>query len=191
MKREEDAEKIRDEIQSCRKCGLHKTRNTPVPGEGSLDPKAMFIGEAPGFNEDRQGKPFVGRAGDVLDEMLDLTGLKREEIFITNILKCRPPGNRDPEAEEIKECTPYLDRQISLIKPDVIVTLGNFATSYIMEKFGLKPETIGKVHGKVFRISNLMLTAKIIPMYHPAVVLRNPNLKGSLIEDFRMLKETL
>ena len=108
-----------------------------------------------------------------------------------NILKCRPPNNRDPEPLEIKACTPYLDRQIALIKPKIMVTLGNFATSYILEKFGLKPESIGKVHGKFFKISNLMLTTKIIPMYHPAVALRNPQLKSILREDFKVLKDVI
>ena len=191
MGKEEDIPGIRKEVESCRKCGLWETRKNPVPGEGSLHPKVMFIGEAPGFNEDVQGKPFVGRAGEVLDELLDLIGLERGEVFITNILKCRPPGNRDPQTEEIMACTPYLDKQIALIKPKIIVTLGNFATSYILGRFGLESENIGKVHGKIFKISNLMLSAKIIPVYHPAVVLRNPNLRGSLVEDFRILKDIM
>ncbi len=191
MGKEEEFTKMGEEVESCRKCGLWKTRKNPVPGEGSLNPKVMFIGEAPGFNEDLQGKPFVGRTGEVLDELLDLTGLKREEVFITNILKCRPPGNRDPQPSEIRACTPYLDKQIALIKPGIIVTLGNFATSYILGKFGLKPESIGKTHGKVFRISNLILSTKIIPIYHPAVVLRNPDLRGSLVEDFKALKDIM
>lgn len=191
MSSEEGISEIEKEVENCRKCELWKTRKNPVPGGGAIPPRVMFIGEAPGFNEDQQGKPFVGRAGQVLDELLEMIGLKREEVFITNVLKCRPPGNRDPQPEEIKACTPYLDRQISLLKPKIIVALGNFATSYIMERFGMKMESIGKVHGKVFKISNLMLSAKIIPMYHPAVVLRNPNLRASLVEDFRVLKEVM
>jgi uracil-DNA glycosylase family 4 len=191
MEKEEGILRIMEEVESCRKCGLWKTRKNPVSGEGSLHPKVMLIGEAPGFNEDQQGKPFVGRGGGVLDELLGLIGLERGEVYITNILKCRPPGNRDPLPEEIRKCTPYLDRQISLIKPKIIVTLGNFATSYILEKFGLEPENIGKIHGKVFTISNLMLTARIIPVYHPAVVLRNPELRGSLVEDFKILEDVM
>ncbi len=191
MDKEEEISKIREQVESCRKCELWETRKNPVPGEGPLQPKVMFIGEAPGFNEDLQGKPFVGRGGEILDEMLRLIGLKREEVFVGNILKCRPPNNRDPEPLEIKACTPYLDRQIALIKPKIMVTLGNFATSYILEKFGLKPESIGKVHGKFFKISNLMLTTKIIPMYHPAVALRNPQLKSILREDFKVLKDVI
>ena len=112
MDKEEEISKIREQVESCRKCELWETRKNPVPGEGPLQPKVMFIGEAPGFNEDLQGKPFVGRGGEILDEMLRLIGLKREEVFVGNILKCRPPNNRDPEPLEIKACTPYLDRQI-------------------------------------------------------------------------------
>lgn len=189
MGKEEEFEKIMKEVESCRKCGLWKTKKNPVLGEGSLHPKVMFIGEAPGFNEDLQGKPFVGRAGEVLDELLGLIGLERKDVFVGNVLKCRPPNNRDPQPSEIRACTPYLDKQIALIKPKIIVTLGNFATSYIMEKFGLKAESIGRVHGRIFRISNLVLSTKIIPMYHPAVVLRNPDLRSSLVEDFRFLKD--
>jgi uracil-DNA glycosylase family 4 len=191
MEKEKGISRVREEVGSCKKCGLWKTRKNPVSGEGSPNPKVMFIGEAPGFNEDQQGEPFVGKAGEVLNELLGLIGLKREDVYITNILKCRPPGNRDPEPSEIKACTPYLDRQIALIKPKITVTLGNFATSYILEKFGLKPETIGKIHGKVFGISNLILSTKIIPMYHTAAVLRNPGLRETLVEDFRVLKDIM
>lgn len=189
MEKEEEFAGIWKEVESCRKCELWKTRKKSVPGEGPLDPKVMFIGEAPGFNEDLQGKPFVGKGGEVLSELLGLIGLKREDVYITNVVKCRPPGNRDPQPSEIKACTPYLDRQIALIKPKIIVTLGNFATSYILERFGLKPENIGKVHGKVFKISNLILSTKIIPMYHPAAVLRNPGMRETLVEDFKVLND--
>lgn len=191
MEKENEMGKISEAVTECRKCGLWKTRKNPVPGEGSLEPKIMFIGEAPGFNEDAQGIPFVGRAGKVLDELLEYIGLERKDVFIGNILKCRPPNNRDPQPEEIKACTPYLDRQIALIKPKMICTLGNFSTSYLLEKFGMKPESIGKIHGKVFSIRNLMLSSKIIPLYHPAAALRNPDLKSVIREDFRVLKELI
>jgi len=142
---------MNEEIKNCKRCNLWKTRNNIVIGEGSLNADIMFIGEAPGYYEDKQGRPFVGKAGKILDELLNSVELKREEIYITNILKCRPPGNRDPLPEEIKACTPYLDRQIEIIKPKKICTLGNFATNYIFSSFGLKPESIGKIHGKVFK----------------------------------------
>ncbi len=188
MSKEGEVKKLEGEVKDCKKCGLWKTRNNPVVGEGSLNSGIMFIGEAPGHNEDQQGKPFVGRAGKVLDELLALANLKREDVYIGNIIKCRPPKNRNPMPEEIKACTPYLDRQISIIKPRIICTLGNFATAYILEKFGLKPESIGKVHGRVFRVRNLLLDTKIIPLYHPASAVYNPNKKPMLMSDFSSIR---
>jgi DNA polymerase len=189
--REKEVKSIEEEVKNCRKCPLWETRTNPVVGEGSLNPKVMFIGEAPGYNEDKEGRPFVGKAGKVLDELLESIGLKREEVYIANVLKCRPPNNRDPKPEEIKACTPYLNRQISIIKPKIICTLGNFATSYILEKFGIKPDNIGKIHGNVYRIKNLMIDTNIIPLYHPAAAIYNPERKAVLIEDFRKIKNVL
>jgi len=182
---------MNEEIKNCKRCNLWKTRNNIVIGEGSLNADIMFIGEAPGYYEDKQGRPFVGKAGKILDELLNSVELKREEIYITNILKCRPPGNRDPLPEEIKACTPYLDRQIEIIKPKKICTLGNFATNYIFSSFGLKPESIGKIHGKVFKARNLFVSVDIIPLYHPASAVYNPNMKPTLIEDFKKIGEML
>ena len=175
---------MNEEIKNCRRCNLWKTRTNVVVGEGSLSADIMFIGEAPGYNEDKQGRPFVGKAGKILDELLNSVGLKREEIYITNILKCRPPGNRDPLPEEIKACTPYLDEQIEMIDPRKICTLGNFATDYILTSFGLKSENIGRIHGKIFKASE---TLDIIPLYHPAVAVYNPNMRPILIEDFKKI----
>lgn len=180
-----------EEIKNCRRCNLWKTRNNIVIGEGSLKADIMFIGEAPGYYEDKEGRPFVGKAGKILDELLNLVELKREEIYITNILKCRPPGNRDPLPEEIKACTPYLDKQIETINPEKICTLGNFATNYIFSSFGLKPESIGKIHGKIFKARNLFISVNIMPLYHPAAAVYNPNMKPILIEDFKKMGEEL
>jgi len=188
MSKEEEMERIEREIKNCKKCELWKTRNNPVIGEGTLNANIVFVGEAPGYNEDKQGKPFVGRAGKVFDELLAHIGLKREEIFITNVLKCRPPQNRNPLKNEISACTPYLDRQISIIRPRAIATLGSFALQYIFEKFGLKRETIGAVHGKSFDVFNLTGVRKIIPMYHPATATYNPETKNLLLKDFEVLK---
>jgi DNA polymerase len=193
MKMKDKEEKISElskEVKSCKKCELWKTRKNPVVGSGNLNSKIMFIGEAPGFNEDLQGKPFVGKAGKVLDELLASIGLKRKDVYIGNVLKCRPPNNRDPKPEEIQACTPYLDRQISIIEPKILVTLGNFSTSYVLEKFGFKPESIGKIHGKVFDTRNI-LGQRILPSYHPAVATYNPNTKIILMEDFRVLKDLI
>ena len=182
---EDEIRQIRQDVVECRKCELWKTRKNPVVGNGALDAKIMLIGEAPGYHEDVQGIPFVGRAGKVLDELLQSIGLRREDIYVANLLKCRPPENRDPFNSEITACTSYLDKQIIAIKPMVIGTLGNFASSYVLEKFGFKAETIGKIHGKIFHIKNLFFESKIIPLYHPAAAVYNPNMKTVLMEDFK------
>ena len=184
---EEEIKQLKQNVADCKKCELWKTRKNPVVGNGSLDSCVMFIGEAPGYHEDMQGVPFVGRAGKVFDELLQSIELKREEVYVCNILKCRPPDNRNPFDLEIKACTPYLDRQITAIKPKVIGTLGNFATSYILQKFGLEVEKIGKIHGKTFHIKNLFFDAKIIPLYHPAAATYNPNMKSVLMDDFKTI----
>ncbi len=174
-----------DEIQDCQRCDLWKTRTNIVVGEGSLDADIMFIGEAPGYHEDKQGRPFVGKAGKILDELLDSIGLEREKMYITNILKCRPPKNRDPNPNEIKACTPYLNRQIEEITPKKICTLGNFATQYILKNFGLTPKSIGKIHGEIFEVQNLLGSMRILPLYHPAAAVYNPNMMPTLLEDFK------
>ncbi len=175
------------EIKNCKKCGLCRSRKTPVPGSGSPNAAILFVGEAPGYNEDLSGLPFVGAAGKVLDEMLAAISLKRSEIYIANILKCRPPNNRDPTAEEMKACTPYLDRQISAINPKVICPLGNFAANYILTKFGMRASKIGAIHGKVFSLNTLTQHLRIIPMYHPASATYNSDMKPVLRDDFRVL----
>lgn len=180
-----------DRVKKCEKCGLSKTRNKAVPGSGNYDAEIMFVGEAPGSQEDKKGKPFVGRAGGILDDLFDSIGIKRDEVYITNILKCRPPENRDPRRDEIDFCTPYLDKQTRVINPKVIATLGNFATKYIMGKYGLDVKSIGKIHGEIFSVNNLALSARIIPLYHPAVATYNPNMIETLEEDFKVLKKFL
>ncbi len=189
MNKELKMKRIEEEIKNCNLCALHETRNNSVVGDGSLDAEIMFIGEGPGYWEDMKGKPFVGRAGKVLDELLESIGLKRGDIYITNVVKCRPPENRDPLPEEISACSQYLDRQILLIQPKVIVTLGRFALSYVFNKFGLKEEKISNVHGKVFLVNNIFGNLKIIPLYHPAVAVYNPNTKKILLKDFKKLVE--
>ena len=184
---EKEIKQLEHAIVSCKKCELWKTRKNPVVGDGSLNASVMFIGEAPGHHEDLQGIPFVGRAGKVFDELLQSIGLERKEVYVCNILKCRPPDNRNPFDPEIKACTPYLDRQITAIKPKVIGTLGNFATSYVLEKFGLQAEKIGKIHGKTFHIKNLLFESRIIPLYHPAAATYNPNMKSVLMDDFKAI----
>jgi len=181
---------IKQEILNCKKCDLYKTRTNPVIGEGSPEADIMFIGEAPGFNEDKQGKPFVGQAGKVFDELLDFIDLKREKIYITNILKCRPPKNRNPTQEEIKTCSSYLDKEIEIIKPKIICCLGNFATNYVLKKFNLKDKIqgISKIHGEIFNASTLIGVIKIIPLFHPAVVTYDRTKLNTLKKDFEILK---
>ncbi|MCK4902958.1 MAG: uracil-DNA glycosylase [Thermoplasmatales archaeon] len=191
MSKQEKMEKIAISVENCRKCDLYKTRNKPVAGDGAFNTKILFIGEAPGRNEDLQGKPFVGKAGKILDDLLDSIGMQRGDVFIANILKCRPPNNRNPLSNEIKACTQYLGSQITLIQPKIIVPLGNFAASYIFEKFGLKIDKISNTRGKVFETNTIFGNIKIIPMYHPAVATYNPNTINILKEDFRVIKDAI
>jgi uracil-DNA glycosylase family 4 len=167
-----------EEINSCTLCALSQGRTNAVPGEGNPQADIMFIGEAPGVNEDRQGRPFVGAAGTVLDNMLAVIGLDRSDVYICNMIKCRPPENRDPQPSEMDTCRPYLDRQIELIDPKVIVTLGRHSFG----KF-FAGETISKARGRPREWNGRI----VFPVYHPAATLHNPRLKPVLEEDFRKL----
>lgn len=182
---------IKNEVIECQKCSLYKSRTLPVIGQGNHQAKIVLIGEGPGSNEDKTGIPFCGASGNVLDELLASAGIKREEIYICNILKCRPPNNRNPRADEIEACTPYLERQIKIIKPKIIGALGNYSASYILRKYGLenKIQSIGKIHGKIFKTKTSFGLIKIIPLYHPAVTVYNANMKNVLEKDFQILKE--
>jgi len=188
--RREILEELRKKVESCRRCPLWRTRKNPVFGEGPVDAEIMLIGLGPGYHEDIEGRPFVGAAGKFLDKLLKLAGLDRSEVYITNVMKCYLPENKASE-DEIEACTPYLDKQIEVIQPRIIVALGNIATEYLFKKFGLKRQSMGKIHGKIYRVSSLILQAEIIPMYHPASALRNPPLRGVLMEDWRRLGEHL
>ncbi len=191
MSNKEDMKNVTDSVNKCKKCELYKTRNKPVVGEGSLDSNILFIGEAPGRNEDNSGKPFVGKAGKIFDELLRSIGLQRNDVYITNILKCRPQNNRNPLNAEMEACTRYLTNQIEIIKPKIIVTQGNFATAFIFKKFSLKYDKISKIHSKVFEINSSHGIIKIIPLYHPAVAAYNPNTKTTLLKDFNVIKENM
>ncbi len=176
-------EAIAEEIRGCRRCALAEGRANAVPGEGPADAAIMFIGEGPGNQEDRQGRPFVGPAGKLLDELLSDAGLSRSQVFITNIIKCRPPGNRDPRPEEIHACRDYLDGQIAAINPRVICLLGRPATQALLDP----KAAIGKVHGRPFEREGILY----VPIYHPAAALHNPGLSSALVEDFMKLKALL
>jgi len=192
---EKELRKIKDEVINCKKCPLYEERIKngfyPVIGEGNHQARMIFVGEAPGLQEAKTGRPFCGAAGKILDELLELVGIRREEVYITNILKDRPPENRDPQPEEIKACVPYLERQIEIIKPKIICPLGRYSMKFLMEKFGLKDkiEPISKIHGKSFESRTLFQNFVIIPLYHPAVATYNPNMKEILKKDFQILKK--
>ncbi len=183
-------QKLREQVNNCNKCLLGSMRINPVFGEGNSSAKVMFVGEAPGANEDATGKPFCGKAGKVLDELLLIAGLTREKIFICNVLKCRPPKNRNPQNLEIEACTPYLNCQINFIKPAIICCLGNFATAYIMNKFNIKSKIqgISKIHGTIFIAEAFYGKIKIIPLFHPAVLTYDSRKKPILDLDFQQLK---
>jgi DNA polymerase len=175
------------EVKSCARCPLHETRTRAVFGAGDADADLMFVGEAPGAEEDRQGLPFVGRAGRLLNELLEEIGMSRDEVFICNVLKSRPPGNRDPHPEEIEACWPFLERQIQLIEPRVIATLGNFAT----KKITGNPTGITRVRG-VPQVHELAgRTVFVFPLLHPAAALRTPSLVDTCRKDFKRLRELL
>jgi uracil-DNA glycosylase family 4 len=183
-----DIDTIRTEALSCTKCRLAKGRTQVVWADGNLDSDVCVIGEAPGFNEDKQGLPFVGAAGQLLDKMLADIGLDRSTVAIVNVIKCRPPGNRDPQPDEIEACRPYLSAQLNHMRPAVIVTLGNFATKFILES----PVGITKARGQVYARKG----ASIIPTFHPAAALRGGRFGGmsttdAMRQDFELVRRVL
>ncbi len=193
-----DAERRLDEIAqriaTCRKCPLWESRTNTVPGEGDPCRGVVFIGEAPGRNEDLKGRPFVGVAGRLLTEMLEKRGLSRAEVFITNIVKCRPPGNRDPRPNEIAACMPYLDEQLSAIKPRLVVMLGRHSARHVLERYlNKKPGPIMSIRGRVYRGKAPWGEAVFFPTLHPAAALYNPKLRDLLEKDFdeiaRLIRE--
>jgi len=201
--RKELMRQIKDEVVALKNSPLYgfrvENKNFPVIGEGSHSAKIMFIGEAPGRNEAKTGRPFCGAAGKILDQLLAIADIKREDVYVTNIVKDRPPQNRDPSPEEIEIYGPFLDRQIEIIQPSVIATLGRYSMYYIMPKFGLEfeLEPISKNHGKVFAVPREVLVKwgwknneiKIVPLYHPAVAVYNSHTLDALKKDFVVLKD--
>lgn len=171
LAKEDSLEKIAAEVNACRKCEIGRTRTKAVPGQGNPKARLMFVGEGPGADEDQQGLAFVGRAGKLLTDIITAMGLKRQDVFIANIIKCRPPDNREPKAEEIISCWPFLKRQLALIRPQVIVALGAPAARTLLNT----NEPIGKLRGRFFeyRFSDDTPPAKLMPTYHPAYLLRN------------------
>jgi uracil-DNA glycosylase family 4 len=178
MTHQADLDAIAAEVAVCTRCKLHLSRKLAVPGEGPATSEVIFIGEGPGFHENEQGRPFVGAAGRFLEELLAGIGLTREQVFICNVVKCRPPGNRDPLPEEIEACSGYLDRQIAAVDPKVVVTLGRFSMARYFPN-----AKISAVHGRARNINGRL----VVPMFHPAAALHQPSLRRSVEEDFAHL----
>ena len=179
---EQEMQQVADEVTGCTLCELSRSRNHAVPGEGNIHARIMFVGEGPGWHEDQQGRPFVGNAGKFLNELLAKAGLERQDVFITNVVKCRPPGNRDPLPDEIAACSNYLERQMKAIDPDVVVTLGRFS----MAKF-FPGERISRIHGQPKKFGRRL----VVPMYHPAAALHQAALRGAIEDDFAKLPKFL
>ena len=177
-----ELESLVAEVSTCTRCLLHRGRTKAVPGAGPENADIMFVGEAPGFHEDQQGLPFVGAAGSFLDELLESIDLKRDQVYITNVIKCRPPGNRDPLPEEVEACKSYLDRQIELIQPKLVVTLGRFSMARAFPK-----ARISRIHGQPRKISGVIY----YPMYHPAAALHQPSLRPIVEDDMRRIPELI
>ena len=173
-------------VKNCQKCPLYKTATHPVPGDGDALAKIVFIGEAPGYYEDQQGLPFVGNSGKLLDKLLTSISLSRRHVFICNILKHRPPDNRNPQPDEIKVCTPFLKAQLQIIKPQVIITLGRFAMNYFFPQ-----DSISQVRGQIKTLSWQGINLTIIPVYHPSAGLRNGAMLTALENDFKQIGQFL
>jgi DNA polymerase len=184
-------DEVAREIERCDRCGMSEDCTNKVMGVGNLDTKLVLVGEAPGREEDNKGKPFVGRAGSLLNELLKEADIDRDDIFITNILKCRPPGNRKPRKGEIKECLGHLMDQLNIIEPEVIAPMGNVATSVFFEIYGIERNSIGRVHGKTYKINTEWGNTLLVPIYHPAAAVYNRNLKPELVKDMKKISDLL
>lgn len=178
----EQAERLYARIRSCERCALSKTRINAVPGEGPLDAEVLLIGEAPGANEDKQGRPFVGQSGQFLDELLAAAGMKRSDVYICNVLKCRPPSNRDPSPDEILSCRDYLEEQTELVDPLMVITLGRYSMARYFPK-----QTISRIHGQYKEMDGRFY----VPMYHPAAALHQQSLREVILDDFRAVPHIL
>jgi len=175
------------EVEACAKCGLAAGRTRVVVGEGCLEGEVVLVGEAPGRREDEAGRPFVGYAGRVLDQLLEEAGLSRLEVYITNLVKCRPPGNRRPRKGEVQACSGYLERQLRILEPKVVATLGNTSLAFFQERYGLTRQPIGKTHGKPQPVEEEWGIVFLLPLYHPAAAIYNRSLRDTLLEDLRVL----
>ncbi len=175
--------RVAEAVRSCRSCPLHRTRTNAVPGEGNVDADVMLVGEAPGRTEDEQGRPFVGAAGQLLNELLERAGMPRPTVYITNVVKCRPPNNRTPTDDEVAACVGYLKEEIRLVRPKVIVALGNTAGSTLFSLAGLRWRGATAERGRQVRATLEGISVVLLPTYHPAAALYKPDLKQALADD--------
>jgi len=175
-------DQVTKQIKTCKQCRLYRTRTNAVPGEGPENARIAFVGEAPGFNEDREARPFVGRAGKLLEKLLASIGMTREDVWIGNVIKCRPPDNRSPHVDELRSCAPYLDLQLREINPDLVCALGRFAAEHFLD--GIK---ISEEHGKPKKVGRFT----VLPLYHPAAALRGARVARELREDFKNIPKIL
>ena len=178
-------------LVTCKRCSLHKTRTQVVLSDGPIDAKVMFIGEAPGREEDREGIPFCGASGDKLDDLLEIAGLRRKDIRISNLIRCRPPRNRDPDEKEIKRCQQWMYRELAMVRSSVIVPLGRFASAWLLKHMRIKFTQISREHGKVRKVLTHIGPIVILPMFHPASGLYRPNMIPVIEEDFETLGEVI
>ncbi len=185
----ESMNQITAQVRSCTNCDLSQTRTKVVIGAGTLDAKIVLVGEAPGRKEDESGLPFVGSAGKLLDNLLATAGLARDDIFIGNIIKCRPPKNRRPKKSEVAQCESYMIEQLEIINPAIVAPMGNRSLSYFKERLGLEKQVIGDVHGRVFKIDAPWGKIILFPLYHPAAAIYRRHLLGELEEDMKKLRE--
>ena len=182
-------ENLKNDIRKCSRCELCKYSTNQIMGKGNFRSKIVFVGEAPGKEEDIRGEPFVGSAGKLLNQVLEKAGFSRKNVYVTNLVRCRPPKNRKPLKSELNACSNYLERELDIIKPKIIAPLGNTALYVIMRKYGLKPSKIGEVHGRIFEREAVWGNIVILPLYHPAAALYNKNLLELIEKDFGKLKK--
>lgn len=191
MKKIECMTDLINSVKNCQRCRLWKNTTNPVPGEGTYEARLMLIGEAPGYWEDVKGRPFVGAAGRILTELLNQINLSRDQVFIGNIVKHRPPNNRAPRIDEVMACAPYLDKQILIINPQVIVTLGRHSTKYLLSKENIHVDRISQLRGRIFTIKLDEQWYNVMPTYHPAALLYNPSYKPEIQQDFLKIRQLL
>jgi uracil-DNA glycosylase family 4 len=189
--REKLLDEVSDEVVTCTRCRLWKSRKNAVPGEGNSEARIMLVGEAPGASEDIQGRPFVGMAGKFLETLLAELGFSRKDVFICNVVKCRPPRNRVPRVDEVQTCTPYLDRQIRIVRPEFVVTLGGCSTAYVFSRTNLSFSSITGARGRICQGVLYGMHLKVFPTFHPAAALYSAEYKARITADFGLLKEEL